>query len=103
MLTNTVRNGLGYKARQGSGYPDWVVVRGAERMFDWYDEENTTELRFDTVEGTVHLAVDDRTRRVFRYQYSDGRVANLYNVDGLVRHFYGSNAYGHTEWFVAVD
>lgn len=90
------------ETRQGVGYPDWQIVKGSERMFD-YSEDTTTELMFDDDIGTAHLVVLDRTRQVWKYQYTDGSMVNLYRVSGLVRRFYGSSCYGHTEWYVAID
>lgn len=92
----------GYKeTRQGIGFPDWVIVRGSARLFDWYSEDSVTELGFVDDGREVRLAVTDRNRRVIRAEYVGGGCPNLYSVAGLVRHFYGDGAHGHTEWSVA--
>lgn len=92
----------GYKeTRQGVGFPDWEIVRGDARLFDWYGD-TVTELGFVGDDGReIRVAVCDRTRRVIRAAYVGGGYPNLYNVAGLVRHFYGDGAHGHTEWSVA--
>lgn len=92
----------GYKeTRQGIGFPDWVIVRGSARLFDWYGD-TVTELGFVGDDGReIRLAVADRNRRVIRAEYVGGGSPNLYSVAGLVRRFYGADCYGHTEWSVA--
>lgn len=92
----------GYKeTRQGIGFPDWEIVQGSARLFPQYGE-TVTELGFVDDDGReVRLAVSDRDRRVIRAEYVGGGYPNLYNVCGLVRHFYRSDRYNHTEWSVA--
>ena len=100
------------ETRQGSGFPDWEIVRDQYRWFDWYNQETVTELQFDWEIGTVPgdrrvavLAVCDRTRRVIRSGFlgAPDRVVPvpLYLVSGLVRRDYGRGSLGHTEYFVA--
>ena len=90
------------ETRQGIGFPDWEIVRGSARVFDWYPEDSVTELGFVGDDGReIRLAVSDRDRRVIRAEYVGGGSVNLATVPGLVRRFYGPDAYGHTEWSVA--
>jgi len=99
------------ETRQGSGFPDWEIVRGSDRLFDHYSEETVTELSFVHNGQRVRLAVSDRDRRVIRSaalvpvpgQLIGEGLVNLRTVPGLVRRFYGSDCFGHTEWFVAVE
>ena len=50
--------------RQGSGFPDWEIVRGSARLFDWYNEDTVTELGFvDDSARAVRLAVLDLDRK----------------------------------------
>ena len=89
------------ETRQGVGFPDWEIVRGSARLFDWYGD-TVTELGFVDDDGReVRVAVTDRVRRVIRAEYVGGGFVNLYGVRGLVREFYGPACYGHTEWRVA--
>lgn len=91
------------ETRQGIGFPDWEIVRGSARLFDWYSEDSVTELAFVDSQGIdVRLAVSDRNRKVIRAG-AVGREGSVYlgNIPGLVRRFYGSAAFGHTEYFVA--
>jgi hypothetical protein len=91
------------ETRQGSGFPDWEIVRGSDRLFDWYNPETVTELGFVDDDGrSVRLAVSDRNRLVIRAALvGSDRSVNLRTVPGLVRRFYGSDCFGHTDWFVA--
>lgn len=89
------------ETRQGIGFPDWEIVQGSARLFDWYGD-TVTELGFFDGDGReVRLAVSGCDRRVIRAAYVGGGYPNLYNVCGLVRRFYGDGAHGHTEWAVA--
>lgn len=99
------------ETRQGTGFPDWVIVRGSDRLFDWYNQETVTELSFVHDGQRVRLAVCDRTRLVIRSAalvpvrgrlVGEGLV-NLATVPGLVRRFYGSDCFGHTEYRVAAS
>ena len=90
------------ETRQGIGFPDWEIVRGSARLFDWYSEDSVTELGFvDDGGREIRLAVSDRDRRVIRSEYVGGGSVHLFGVVGLVRRFYGPAAFGHTEYFVA--
>ena len=90
------------ETRQGIGFPDWEIVRGSARLFDWYSEDSVTELGFVGDDGReIRLAVSDHDRRVFRSEYVGGGSVQLFRVAGLVRRFYGPAAFGHTEYFVA--
>ena len=92
------------ETRQGIGFPEWEIVRGSARLFDWYGEDNVTELGFvDDGGREIRLAVSARDRRVIRAEYVGGGSVWCATVTGLVRRFYGSGAYGHTEYFVAVS
>jgi len=96
-------------SRQGVGFPDWEIVRGLDRLFDQYNEETVTELSFVLDGRRVRLAVSDRSRRVLRAAALvpvPGRLigdvpVDLATVPGLVRRFYGSVCFGHTDYFVA--
>lgn len=90
------------ETRQGIGFPDWVIVSGSDRVFDWYGD-TVTELAFEDHWGReIRLAVDDRSRRVIRSGvFGSDLPVNLAQLPGLVRRFYGSDCYGHTEYFVA--
>ena len=91
------------ETRQGIGFPDWEIVRGSARLFDWYPEDSVTELGFIDSDGlNVRLAVSDRDRKVIRAG-AVGRAGSVYlgNIPGLVRRFYGPATFGHTEYFVA--
>ena len=91
------------ETRQGIGFPDWEIVRGSARVFNWYPEGSVTELGFVGDDGReIRLAVSDYNRKVIRAEYVGGGSVWCATVAGLVRRFYGSGAYGHTEYFVAV-
>ena len=91
------------ETRQGIGFPDWVIVQGSDRLFGWYGD-TVSELGFVGDDGReIRLAVTDRNRRVIRAEYVGGGSVHLYGMRGLVRRFYGPDAYGHTEYFVASD
>jgi hypothetical protein len=95
--------------RQGSGFPDWEIVRGSGRLFDWYNPERVSELSFVHDGRSVRLAVSDCDRRVIRSAglagdpswLIAGAPVDLATVPGLVRRNYGRGSGGHTEYFVA--
>ena len=90
------------ETRQGIGFPDWEIVQGSARLFDWYNADKVTELGFVGDDGReIRLAIRDWNRRVIRAEYVGGGNVDLYRVCGLVRRFYGSGAFDHTEWVVA--
>jgi len=90
------------ETRQGSGFPDWVIVSGDARLFPWYGD-TVTELEFDHEGRTVRIVVRDRDRLVIRARglVNDSGYVNLRTVPGLVRRFYGSDCFGHTDYYVA--
>lgn len=89
------------ETRQGVGFPDWEIVTGSDRLFDWYGHD-VTELAFVLDGRPVRLAVCDRTRRVIRSgSTTDTLPVNLGTVEGLVRRFYGPDCSNHTEYYVA--
>ena len=92
-----------FSIRQGVGFPDWYIVSGSGRLFDWYNVDTVTELAFlDEFDRDVRLAVSDRDRRVIRAGFADCRESlNLATVRGLFRRDYGSDTFGHSEWHVA--
>ena len=86
-------------------HPDWVIVRGNARRWDWYNEQTTTELAWIDDDGCDRrIVVADGSRRVIRSWSSgqpDAGWASLYGVAGVVSRFFGRDAYGHTDWLVA--
>lgn len=110
-----VETGGGYprRTRTGDGFPDWEIVRGDARLFDWYNEESVTELGWQQDGQVWRVAVVDQTRRVVCAAVApagDGlpgwMYCSLYRLDsvpGFVRVFYGPVAWGHTEYEIARD
>lgn len=104
-------DGFPRRTRTGDGFPGWKIVRGDARLFDWYTEESVTELGWQQDGQVWRVAVDDRFRLVIRAAVApvgDGLPDWAYwprldGVPGFVRCFYGPDAYGHTEYYVARD